>query len=361
MADIIAKNVVKAITVTEAGSKTPISLPRNAQDIITAQTDFESFLKNLVRTGGTGKLQRSGKIYYDFYAKTKMDRNIQQTVDSATGLHKGQMYGDQTSDQTGTFGYVEPTTISIASDSVELVGGKFFKELITDEELERENMPTLATNRIAGYRDGLEDEQIGVIKLAIVTSVGMTGKAAKDFGYNAPANRLLSKDYTEDEAGGLAAYSDIDKALRHKGKIGREDGTGIETDYPFARGIKVKKSSSLIISSKLNRALTIAFKESPSGTFPGLQVGSDGTVSKLFDMPVLVDDLPQKDAKDFNWVLVETGKHGAIAMPTVFDFSATIRPHYEGVSILAKIIEGKGGAYGLKFMQPELNFGSWGV
>ena len=301
MADVKAQNIKNGITVVNAANNAPISLPRNSQEIITAQTSFEDFIKNLVRTGGQGKLQRDGKIYYDFYAKTKMDRNIESNVDSTTGLHKGAMYGTEVANgASGTFGYIAPTTIKVSEDFVELTGGKFFKELITNRELERENLPTLATNRISMYRDGLEDEQIGVIKTALVNSIGKTGSAAAAFGYTAPADRNLAKTYTEDEAGGLESYADIDKVLRYKSKIGREDGTGVETDYPFARGTKVESSSSLIISSSINRSLTIAFKESPSGSFPGLAVSATGTVSNLFGMSVIVMDLPELNGKAFN-------------------------------------------------------------
>lgn len=360
MPDKLAKNITKGITVTDAATKSPISLPRNAQEIITAQKQFESFLRDFVRIGGKGKLQRDGKIYYDFYGKAKMNRDIQSTIDGTTGLHKGSMYGTEVANgASGTFGYVAPTTIKIASDSVEMTGGKFFKELITNRELELENMPTLATNRIEMYRDGLEDEQIGVIKAALVYAVGQTGAAATSFGYTNPGDRLLAKTYTEDEAGGLDAYSDIDKALKHKEKIGREDGTGVETNYPFARGMNIGKSSTLAISSSINRALTFAFKESPSGTFPGLEVSKTGQVSNLFGVKVYVFDLPQKAGKDFNWMVIEKGLHGAIAMPSVFDWESTIRPHYEGVSVLGKIIEGAGGSFGVKLMQPELIFASF--
>lgn len=371
MADIIAKNVTQGITVTD-GSNNPVALPRNAEEIITKQSNFETFLSTLVRTGGLGKLQRDGNIYYDFFGKAKMSRNIQSTVDNATGLHKGQMYGDQkeavpgTPDVGSTYGYVAPTTIKIFSDSIKLTGGQFFKEIITKREQELENLPTLAANRISEYRDGLEEEQIGVIKAAIVASVGTIGKAATDSGFTLPSTgagvRNLAKSYTIDEAGGLAAFKDIKAAIDYKSKIGKEDGTGVEASYILARGINVQDSNVLIISSNVDTALTIAFKESPSGTFPGLQVDQTlGSVSSLFGMKVWVSDLPQKGGKNFNWALVESGKHGAIAMPSVFDFTAQVRPHYEGVATLADIIEGAGGAYGVKLMQPELVFGSFEV
>lgn len=352
MATIKSKGITKGLTVLN-NLDGGVNLPVNAEAVIKRQVALEEFIKNFVKLGGKGKLQRDGKVYYSIFAKADMNREI--TVTSDGKVVTAGMYG---AESDSTFGYVKPTTVKAYEDFVEMVGGKFMKELITNRELEQENLPTLASDRISTYQNGLEEEIIMDIKSAIVAGIGTTGKAATDAGWTAKTARLVSKTYTVDEAGGLAAYNDIDASLAALLNIGKKGSA--EADYPFARG-RNAGDITLGLSREVNRALTIAFKESPSGTFPGLSVDqASGDVLNLFGVKVVIlDAMPQKGGQDFNWVLITTGENGAIAMPSVFSTEFLIRPHFEGVSTLANIIEGEGGSYGIKFFQPELMFGSF--
>ncbi len=340
-----------------------VNLPVNAEEVIKRQVALEEFIKNFVKLGGKGKLQRDGKVYYSIFGKADLEREITVTSDGkvvTAGMYGAEALTSGVPNKGSTFGYVAPTTVKVYEDFVELEGGKFMKEIITKREQEQENLPTLVADRISTYQSGNEENIIHSIKLAMVAAIGTTGKAATDAGWTATDARQIDKTYTIDEAGGLALYNDIDSSLGSLLNIGRKGST--EEDYPFARG-RNAADVTLGISRDNNRALTIAFKESPSGAFPGMTVDqTSGQVTSLFGTKVVIlESMPQKAGADFNWILITTGQNGAIAMPSVFDLGFVVRPHYEGVSTLADIVEGQGGSWGIKFFQPELIYGSFKV
>lgn len=50
-----------------------------------------------------------------------------------------------------------------------------------------------------------------------------------------------------------------------------------------------------------------------------------------------------------------------MACPNNFEGASQVRDHYEGVALLGSIIEAVGLVMGLKYLQPELNFASFGA
>ena len=121
------------------------------------------------------------------------------------------------------------------------------------------------------------------------------------------------------------------------------------------------------ISPALNDMILKAVEKSSNGFLAGVGIDVEKGLVKYISFlgqsvkVEVISDMPAKAGKAFNFLVEEIGKHGAIAMPNVFNAGSMVREHYEGMAMLGTILEAVGLVAGLKLLQPELNFGSFEV
>lgn len=362
MATLTSKGVTStALQITsEVAGKKFIALPKRLQHIIENRNKHDEFMLSLTRRLPVTTLTDNGEVPIYLYPKSDDSFDILTTLDSATGKINGGYLGAQ---GTGLFGYVEPEITHLARVTLPQGTEKAVKLIIMNKDVvDEEGMMKMTEELISNYFNSYKEKEIKIVKAAISASIGEVGIAAKNEGFAAVSvPRLLSKDYPITEAGGVSAIIDIKAALQAKEKIGSNDGTGIEVNYPFARGVDALNSSTLMISPDLDTAILLAIRGSYVGYFPG--VGNKGkTISEIFGMKVIIGDLPQKAGKKFNWAIIETGRNGAIAIGTQMPYQWEMDPNYAGLKQKETILSAANASEPtINYVQPELNFGSFGA
>lgn len=371
MATINTNNTKAAMLVINAETKAPIELPLHIQEqIVEPIVNFQNWVKDLIRTNGDKdldtKMLPGGKIkYYAYPKQTKADREMNISYDDTTGKINGGMFGAEKAG--GLVGGVDSTYGStLVSDEITLVSAKFLKHRFSNEDAKRKGLGNLTGLKLADWTAELSEEAFNDLKNAIVSAIGEKGKWATDASSTwdavVPSGegvRVLSKDYTD----GKVVIDDIVKALIYRDKLGLK-GTP-EESYPLARGLNSSTSAQILLSADNNSLILKALEDSTNGWLRGVAVNKDtNLISSITYLGntvkvKVVTDMPQKAAKDFNWLIIEVGKNGAMAMPNKFSNTSTVRPSYESISTEFSELEAVGLVAGLKFLQPELMWGSF--
>lgn len=366
MATVTTKGAGKALMIIDAGTKAPINLPLAAQEkIMTPIVNLKEWIRARMRTGGIGKMLPGGKIKYYAFPKQTTARDIEITYDDSTGNINGGMFGAESG---GLIDGIKSTYgINLVYDEVTLKAAKFLKHTFMNSDIAEEGLESLTAAKLADFTNETAEDALVALKTSYVAAMGTRGKWAIDKGYTLPTTgtgkRVENVTYTVDAAGGKLVKDKIIDKLIYRDKIGLKDG--VEPTYPFARGLDSSKSCLIEISGDINKAILKAVEESQNGFLTGVGVNaSTGVVTSISyngkTVPVeVVDDMPQKNSKDFNWNICEIGKHGAIAMPNKWNAASLIRPDYEGLSLIGKKLEAVGLLAGLKVLQPELMFSSF--
>lgn len=366
MATVTTKGAGKALMVIDAATKAPINLPLAAQDkILTPVVNLKDWIKKRMRTGGTGKMLPGGKIKYYAFPKQTSARDIEITFDDSTGAINGGMFGAESG---GLLDGIKSTYgATLVSDEITLKPAKFLKHLMLQYDIEQEGLENLISMKLGDFTSETAEDALVSLKASYVAAMGTTGKWATDKGFIAPTTgigkRVKNTTYAATAQGGINAKTDIIAQLQYRDKIGLKDG--VEPTYPFARGLNSSQSCLIEISSEINTAMLKALEDSNNGFLTGIGVNREkGLITSIsYDgktVPVeVISDMPQKNGKNFNWNIIEVGKFGAMAMPNKWNPASTVRPHYEGLSIMGKVLEAIGLLAGLKFLQPELMFSSF--
>lgn len=336
-----------------------VNLPQRYQEILNNKVKHDEYMLNLTRVWENPYVSDDGTVKIILTPKFDDSFDVTTQIDSTTGKVTGGILGAENS---GRFGYIEPTTLVIGETSIAQGHKKAIKTIVAKEDIAAKGgIKNVLQWVIKNYFDKFKQNEIALIKNNLVETLGTVGKAASEQQFSTTVARVLSKDYPTTEAGGISAIIDINAALNAKSRIGLEDGTGVEVTYPFARGMEVKENTTLIISEELNVALLLAVRGSYVGYMPATKE-ANGQISGLFGVTVIVRDMPEKAGKKFNWMLVEKGENGAVAVGTRVPLSWRIRDNSSGIEGLHTIIESPDAhnTY-ISAIQPELNFGSFGA
>lgn len=367
MATIKTTNTGTALLVTDLATKAPIELPLHAQEAIMAPiVNLREWINKYVRTGGVklGEMVPGGKAkYYAYPKQTKADRDYEITYDDTTGKINGGMFGAEAS---GLVGGIDSTYGSkLVSDEITLQPAKFLKHRFSNADAEAQGLGTLISMKLADWTSEIAEDALVELKGSLVAAVGTKGTwASSDATWVAvvPAGagvRNKAKDY----ANGKTAVKDIIDTLVYRDNIGLK-GTA-EESYPLARGLNSASSARIIISAAVNALILKDLEDSANGFLSGVGTNKEtGIVTSISYLGQtvqveVVTDMPQKAGKDFNWMVLEVGKHGAMAMPNKFTNKSTTRPSYETISTEFQELEAVGLVAGLKFLQPELIFASF--
>lgn len=369
MATKSTKGKGKALLVINAATKAPIEVPLKAQEAIMQPViNLKKWIRRRMRTGGKGQMLPGGDITYYAYPKQTAGREMEITFDDTTGQINGGMFG--AADASNLIGGIKSTYgTTLVKDKITLQSAKFLKHVFSKQDAKQEGLGVLVAAKLQDFTAEIEEQALVDLKAALVAAYGTTGQWATDAGYTAPTTgtgkRVQAKDYTASAADGLIAMADIVAVLKYRDRIGLKDG--VETSYPFARGLNSAKSTIITISDVVNEGLLAAIQASTNGFVAGL--GADTKNGLITSISYngkrvaveVIDDMPQKGGKDFNWSVEEVGTHGALALPNMWSAGATVRPHYEGLATQYDVLEATGLVAGLKFLQPELNFASFGA
>lgn len=369
MATASTKGQGQALLVIDAGTKKPIDLPlKNQEAILAPIVNLRTWIQKWIRTGGIGEMIPGGKIKYYAFPKQTKGRDIELTYDDTTGKLNGGMFAvDTANNQVGltqsTYG------ATLVSDEITLTPAKFLKHRLSKQDIKENGLANLVALKLNDFTADIAEDALVALKANLVAAVGTTGKWAKDAGFTLPTTgdgvRNKATDYTVDATGGEEALADIVKTLQYRDKIGLKDG--VETTYGLARGLNSSTSARIGISSNINYAITKAVEKSTNGFLAGVAINRElGIITSISyegkTVPVeVIGDMPQKGGKVFNWIIVEIGKYGALALPNKFIPTSQVRDSYESLASLYVELEAIGLIAGLKFLQPELIFASFGA
>lgn len=367
MADVNSNGVGKALAVIDVSTKKHIVIPLKQQEEILAPiVNFRTWIKSIMRTKGIAKanILPGDKVkYYAFPKDQAKWRELGIKVDDQTGEISGGIFG--TPDGDGTFGAIRKTMGNkLVSAEVEMTAAKYINHRLMNKDIEESGLAKLIVMHMTDANEQLEEELLISFKAALVASMGTMGTWATAAGHTLPTTgvgaRIQSKDYATTAAGGLEIIADIKACAEYRDTIGLKDGN--EKDYPFARGTNTSSSGKLIISGDANDAILLAVSESGNGFLPGVGIDKEAGVvkyityrGKKIEIAHIVNDMPQKGGKDFNWTIIETGKHGSFAIPSVWRKQAEVAK--EG--LVAKTLEMIGLVIGFESLQPELTFASF--
>lgn len=369
MATVTTKGNGKALLVVDAGTKKPIDLPLRAQEAILAPiVNLRTWINSHIRTGGIGEMIPGGKIKYYAFPKQTSARDVALNYDDTTGKLTGGMFSVNTTQNY--VGLTESTYgATLVSDEITLLPAKFLKHRLSNQDIKENGLQNLVALKLQDWTNEIAEDALVALKANLVAAVGTVGKWATDASFTLPTTgdgvRAKAKTYTVDAAGGEAAIKDIVATLQYRDKVGLKDG--VETTYPLARGLNSSTSAIIDISANVNTAILLAVEKSTNGFLSGVGINKElGIVNSISYLGKtvkvnVVDDMPQKGGKDFNWLIVEIGKYGALALPNKFIPNSLVRPSYESLELLFKEIEAVGLVAGLKFLQPELMFASFGA
>lgn len=370
MATVSTKFTGTALMVLDKENNSPIKIPLHAQETIMApMVELKDWINKRMRTGGMGKMLPGGIITYYAYPKQIKGRDIEITYDDTTGKINGGMFGAAV-DENGqsVIGQIKSTYgVSLVKDTLTLKSAKFLKHKLSNDDIQAEGLGTLVQLVLGDFVAETKEEALVDLKTAYVAAFGTTGKWATNAGFT-PATtgtgkRVQAKTYTVDAAGGKAAIEDIKAVLKYKRAIGLKDG--VEPTYPFARGTSLN-STLIELSSEVNEAILKAVEESANGFVAGVGINKEGaiitniTYNKMKVNVEIVDDMPQKGGKPFNWSVVEIGRHGAMALPNMFSNKSMVQNDPDS-PLLYREVHAVGLLASLKFLQPELNFASFGA
>lgn len=367
MATIKTNNTGTALLVINQATKAPIELPLHAQEAIMAPiVNLREWINKYVRTGGVklGEMVPGGKAkYYAYPKQTKADRDYEITYDDTTGKINGGMFG---AEAAGLVGGVDSTYGSnLLSDEITLQPAKFLKHRFSNADASAQGLETLISMKLGDWTAEIAEDALVALKAGLVAAVGTKGAwASTDTTWNAvvPAGagvRNQGKDYAD----GKTAVKDIVDTLVYRDNLGLK-GTP-EVSYPLARGLNSASSARIIISAAVNALILKDLEASANGFLSGVGTNKDtGIVTSISYLGQtvqveVVTDMPQKGGKDFNWMVLEVGKYGAMALPNKFTNKSTTRPSYETISTEFQELEAVGLVAGLKFLQPELIFASF--
>lgn len=361
------KGKAKTLHVYDAATKENITIPLTSSGAIMGiVNEIRTWIKSRTRTGGKGTVLPGGFVEYSAYPKQAVDRrDIEITIDDTTGKVTNGMLGSEAS---SNFGYIAPTVgQKIVKDTITFEGANFIKHVFAKSDRKGTKLGELLNFFIDdNVFDLLEDNMIK-LKSTYVAGFGTVGKWATDAGYVPPGAgvglRLRAKTYAKTIAGGQEAIKDIKAILEYKESLGRKDGN--EPTYPFSRGMNLSKSTLISISADINDSIGLAVESSTNGFIHGVvyskqtqQISHISVNGK--NIPVEIQtDIPARSGKQFNFAVEEVGRKGALAMPNVFKLQSKIRDHYEGNSLTHSIFEMIGLVLGMKWFQPELNWGSF--
>lgn len=369
MATVTTKGAGQALLVIDAGTKKPIDIPlKNQEAILAPIVNLRTWINKYVRTGGMGAMVPGGKIKYFAFPKQTTGRDISLSYDDTTGKLNNANGVFSLNTTLNTVGITESTYgTTLVSDEITLQSAQFLKHRFSLQDIKEEGLSNLVSLKFQDFTNEIAENALVALKANLVAAIGTMGKWATDAGHTLPTTgtglRLQAKDYTTSAADGQQAVNDIVAALQYRDKIGLKGG--VEVSYPFARGLNSSTSARIMISATVNTAILTAVQASQNGFLAG--VGANKELGIITSISYLgktvqvevVEDMPQKAAKDFNWLIIEVGKYGALAFPNKWEATSLVRPSYESMQLMFKELEAIGLLAALKFLQPELMFGSF--
>ena len=410
-----------AFMILDTATNQPIVLPLKLQEqIIEPIIALKTWIQRRTRNGGTPptNLEEGERIKYALWPKQTDSRDYNLRFD-AQGRLIGGIFGGTPTNPLDLIGIVKSSYGAyISMDYIELLSGQFLKHTFKMSELRGQTARVVAM-KLADYWANEAEKALIAMKVAWVSFFGKKGAALDNFKFtprwynniynrtsyfgkdnnpdnlkagdasqdgslqknwthwdlpaaNTPGARVKYKNYGDNDAEKI--LEDIQNTLKYRDKIGLKDG--VESNYPFARGLNSATSALIELSSLANTKLVKLVEKSQNGFIAGLGVDTDRAIitSISYDgksVPVeVVTDMPNKlkpngdatksaDWKQFNWSVVETGKHGAIGSFCKFPKVAVLRPSYETLTITHKTLEVSSPLFGMNHIQPELNFASF--
>lgn len=367
MGTFIADGSVSALQVFDENKK-PVSIPLFRQkEIMEPIVNLRDWISKFMRTGGQKADSAGNKFTYWAYPKQAETRDLKIEYDDTTGKMTGGYLGAEDSNGMidgvvkGTFG----TKIFKAEITPE--SAKFLKHFFSKQDVATNGLENIVTFKINDWNNKVKERTLIDLKTAFVATAGSLGTWATKAGFVQPTSgiglRVKNKDYQASAQGGKDAIDDITNALKYRDKIGLEDG--VETTYPFARGLDSSKSTIIIVSSEINDYIKIAIQENVNQNLLGVSFENGTAIlkgiayeGKIVNVEV-VNDMPNKNGKKFNWAIIEVGQNGAYAIPNTWEPFVGIFPNYGGLISQDFVLEMIGLKMSLFVLQPELNFWSF--